>query len=210
LQVLMYNKFMIRKQIELFAQYAGLATVTVEWLSLFLYYLKMPAYWGNKYPISYFDTLPQTRLIYSFCYVLASIFFWIFVRHHLSKQYKTPIRIFEVSMVAFIGIALIPFDPQNTLSHITHVTLGYISAFAFGLGMYLTAKNAQNKIVYRVTVLAIVSSAIFLTIFASLSRESNLLFAFEACSWLVVQLWIIWITHYIYHTTKIKKNILTH
>jgi len=198
----MYNKEMIKNRIELFAQYAGLATVCVEWLALLLYYIQLPAYFGNKYPISYFATFPQTKLIFAICYTLAGIFFWIFIRHHLHKYYRAPIKLFTVSMILFIALAITPFNPDNPISNNIHSTLGYSSSVFFALGLYIMAKNAHNKLVYRITTAALIISMLLLFAFAQSPKDSHLIFAFEAGSWLVWQVWIIWITHYIYYNNK--------
>jgi len=196
---------MIKNRIESFAKYAGIATVSVEWLALLLYYLQRPEYFGGKYPISYFATLPQTRFIFSICYTLAGIFFWIFIRHHLHRYYRAPITLFTLSMVLFLALAIVPYDPANHLSSTIHSTLGYSSSIFFAVGMYLMAKNAHNKTVHRVTMLALLSSLLLLFAFTQAPKNSNLVFAFEAGSWLVWQLWIIWISFYSYKNSSIKK-----
>ena len=196
---------MIKNRLESFAKYAGIATVCVEWLALLLYYLQMPSYFGGKYPISYFATVPETRLVFNICYTLAGLCFWIFIRHHLHKYYRAPIKIFAWSMLLFVGLALIPFNPANTASNIIHSTLGWSSAFLFALGMYVMARNSQNKYVHRSSLIAVIMSTILIVAFALSPKDSHFLFAFEAGSWLVWQIWILWISYYSYKHNSLKK-----
>lgn len=190
---------MITNRIESVAKYAGIATVSVEWLALFLYYIQMPAYFGGKYPISYFAYLPQTKLVFTICYTLAGTFFWIFIRHHLHKHYRAPINIFALSMILFVALAMVPFNPTNTISSTIHSTLGWSSSIFFLIGMYVLAKNAQNKYIYRGTVLAMIFSTILIVAFANISKESPLIFALEAGSWFIWQIWVLWISFYSYN-----------
>lgn len=197
---------MIKNRIESFAKYAGIATVTVEWLALLLYYIQMPAYFGGKYPISYFATLPQTKFVFIICYTLAGLFFWIFIRHHLHQLYRAPIKIFGLSMILFITMALVPYNPFNPTSDMIHSTLAWSSGFLFAAGIYFMARNANNKYVYRVSIIAIVLSTLLILAFALSPKESNFLFGFEAGSWFVWQVWVLWITYYSYkhHLLKTK------
>ena len=162
----------------------------------------MPAYFGGKYPISYFATLPQTRPVFNICYTLAGIFFWIFIRHHLHKYYPAPIKLFGISMILFVALALVPFNPDNQFSNSIHSTLGWSSSVFFTVGMYLLARNAKNKSVYRVTMIAIIVSLVLIIAFANIPKDSHLIFAFEAGSWFVWQVWVLWISYYSYFRHK--------
>jgi hypothetical protein len=189
---------MFNSRIESFAKYTGIATVIVEWLALLLYYTKMPTYFGGSYPISYFASLPQTRLVFNICYTLAGIFFWIFLRHHLHKYFNIPLKIIGLSMLLFIGMALMPFNPNNPTSVISHGTLGLTSAFLLAVGLFIMARNANNKYVYRATVTTLLVSLLFLLAFLNAPKTSNFIFIFEASSWLVLQIWVLWISFYTY------------
>jgi hypothetical protein len=195
----------IKNRIESFAKYAGIATVSVEWLALLLYYLQMPSYFGGKYPISYYATLPQTQLIFNICYTLAGIFFWIFIRHHLHRLYGAPIKIFALSMILFVCLAVVPFNPDNPISNNLHSILGWSSALFFIAGMYTLAKNAKNKMIYRVSMIAILVSTMLILAFRFFPKDSNLIFTFEAGSWLVWQIWTLWISYYSYRHHLVKK-----
>ncbi|HSA84129.1 MAG TPA: DUF998 domain-containing protein [Patescibacteria group bacterium] len=190
-------------RLESFAKYAGIATVGVEWLALLFYYILVPAYFGGKYPISYYAYLPQTKFIFACCYTLAGFFFWIFIHHHLNKYYQVPIKIFVVSMVFFIALAIIPFDPTDPMSSKIHQYLGMLSSIFWLIGMLFLIKNAQNKIVSLVTFFTMIISLVPFFLFLSAPKGSQLIFFLEASSWLLWQLWIIWISFYSYGHKKI-------
>jgi hypothetical protein len=185
-----------KEHIELFAKYAGIATVSVEWLALLLYYIRMPSYFGGKYPMSYFATLPQTKLIFTLCNTLTGLFFWIFVAYHLHKYYHVPCKIFAWSMTLFVCVAVIPFHPENSASSIIHGTLAWSAAILFVLGMYILARDSNNKYVYRTSIFAIILSIMLIVAYAISPKESHLIFAFEAGSWFVWQIWTLWISYY--------------
>ncbi|HWY79581.1 MAG TPA: hypothetical protein VNW29_04435 [Candidatus Sulfotelmatobacter sp.] len=187
---------MINNRIESFAKYAGLATVGVEWLALLLYYIQMPIYFGGKYPISYFASLPQTRFVFNICYTLAGLFFWIFVRHHLHKYYRIPIKIFTLSMILFVCLALVPFNPDNAASTLVHDTLAWSSGILFAISMYVIGRNSHNKLIHRVSFITILLSLLLITTFATVPKNSHIIFATEAGAWLVWQIWVLWISYY--------------
>lgn len=196
----------MRSRIESFAKYAGIATVSVEWLALLLYYLQMPSYFGGKYPISHFATLPQTQFVFTICYTLAGIFFWIFMRHHVHKYYRIPSKIVCLSMILFIALAIVPYHPDETWSVIVHNLLGWISAVFFLIGIFLMARNAHDKHIYRASLLAIIASCLLITAFANIPKDSHLIFALEAGAWLVWQIWVLWITYYSYNHHLMKNT----
>ncbi|HEX8965156.1 MAG TPA: hypothetical protein VF820_01850 [Patescibacteria group bacterium] len=187
---------MIKNYVESFAKYAGIATVCVEWLALLFYYTKMPAYVGGHYPISYFAYLPQTRLVFNICYTLAGIFFWIFIKYHLHKHYPVPLKILGISMLFFIGLALFPFNPNNPTSDLIHSTLGMISAILLIIGLYIMAHKVKDRVVYRGTMIMLIGSLILFVGFLVTPKQSNLIFVYEAGSWLILQLWVFWISFY--------------
>lgn len=195
---------MIKSRIESFAKYAGIATVSVEWLALLLYYIQMPAYFGGQYPISHFASLPQTKLVFTICYTLAGLFFWIFVRHHLHKLYRTPVKIIGASMLLFVALAVVPYNPDNAISDLIHKTLAWSSGVLFLAGLYIMAKNANNKYVYWVSIISISISFILIVAFSFSPKESHLIFALEAGSWFVWQIWVLWISFYSYNHKLLK------
>jgi len=191
-------------RIESFAKYAGLATVAVEWSALLIYYLKMPLYFGGKYPISYIATLPETKWAFSICYVLAAICCWIFTKHHLAKFYQVPLRIFRVSLVLFAATGLFPYEPHNMGSLVAHTSMALSGGLLFLGGMFILAKHANDKILFRVTITTIVLSLGLTTAFFLSPPDSYLIFAFEEGSWLMLQLWMIWISFYIYKRKRLN------
>jgi hypothetical protein len=194
----------IKNRIESFAKYAGIATVSVEWLALFLYYIQLPAYFGGSYPISYYASLPQTRLIFNVCYTLAGIFFWIFIKHHLHKHYPVPLKVLGLSMLLFIALALVPYDPNNPTSDLIHSTIGLTSAVLLVAGLFSMARNANDRSVHRGTMIMIIVSLVLFVAFLVLPKQSSLIFIFEASSWLVLQLWVFWISFYTYKNPLLK------
>jgi hypothetical protein len=189
---------MLKKHIESFAKYAGIATVAIEWSALLSYYLRLPQYWGGKYPISYYATLDQTKLTFTISYILAGIFFWIFVRHHLTRYYNVPLKLFGLSMILFVGLALFPYHPNNIGNSIIHGILGYSSAITFLIASYMTGRNASKQI-HRVSLIGAIFSIFFILAFAAAPKDSHFIFTFEALGWLIWQLWILLIT---YHTLR--------
>jgi hypothetical protein len=202
-----YNAY-VAKPLESFAKYAGIATVCIEWSALLIYYLTVPSYFGGKYPISYYASLPQTHLVFSVCYTLAALSFWIFTKHHLTKHYRTPLKIFGWSMILFAGMALFPYDPNSLISTIVHSALAYSMGIAFLVGMYLLAKSADDRHLLKVTVMAIILNTILTLAFVVAPKDSNLIFFFEAGSWFVCQLWIVWISYYIYQKSKNNRQVV--
>jgi hypothetical protein len=184
----------IKSRIESFAKYAGIATVGVEWSALVLYYLRMPGYFGGQYPISYFATLPQTHVIFATCYVLAAICCWIFTKHHLGKHFRVPTNVFGVSLGLFAAMALFPVDFDNSLIFTVHSMFAYTGALLYVVGMYLMARRSQDRVLSRVTMTAIILSTALTAAFTVSPHGSRFIFAFEAGSWLMLQLWMIWVT----------------
>lgn len=183
--------------IETIAKYAGFATVAIEWSALLIYYLEMPIYFGSKYPISHFATLPETRFTFTVCYVFAALSFWIFTKHHLSKYYQTPLRIFAVCLLLFAGVGIFPYDALDPLSTAVHLALVVLSGSLFLVGMYLIAIRSDDQVLFRVTMISIFTSLALTAAFIFSPRDSHWIFTFEVGSWLVLQLWTIWISLHI-------------
>ncbi len=183
-------------RLEQFAKYAGLATTAIEWSALLVYYVKQPVYFGVQYPISHYGTLPETKWVFTSCYVLAAICFWLFAKHHLVKYFDVPLKIFGVSLILFACTGLYPFDFTDKISTVIHSFLAASSGTLFLTGMYILAKKAKDVYLYRITTVAVSLSFIFSVIFLLLPKTSQLVFTFEASSWLVLQLWTIWLSFY--------------
>lgn len=185
-------------KLEQIAKYAGLATTAVEWSALTIYYIKQPLYFGNSYPISYYATLQETKWVFTGCYVLAAICFWVFARHYLTKHYTVPLGVFGAALFLFACTGLYPFDFDDKVSTAIHSLLAISSGILFLVGMYILAKRAKDTYLYNITTIAVSLSFTFSVIFLLLPKTSQLVFIFEAGSWLVLQLWTIWISFYTY------------
>lgn len=183
-------------KLEQHAKYAGIATVGIEWAALLLYYLKMPVYFGSQYPISYFATLSETKWVFTICYILAAISFWIFVRHYLAKYYIVPLQIFGISLFLFACTGLYPFDFSDNMSVGVHTLLASLSGILFLVGMCLLAKRTGDRYLFVITITAAVLSFLLSIIFVLLPKTSPLIFAFESGSWMILQIWTIWISFY--------------
>lgn len=183
------------ERIESVAKYAGIATVSVQWLALLLCYIQVPSYFDGTYPISYFATLPQTQLIFTSSSTLAGLFSWLFVKHHLQNYYHVPLKIFAWSMILFVCVAVIPFHPDNSASSIFHGALAWSAAILFVFAMSILAKNSKKKSVYTTSLCAIILSIILLVAYAASPKGSRLTFVFEAGTCFVWQMWILWISY---------------
>ncbi len=194
---------MIKNRIESFAKYAGIATVSVEWLALILYYVIAPTHFGGSYPISYFSTLPQTKLTFNICYTLAGIFFWIFFKYHLHKYYRAPLKAMGISLILFVCLALYPYSYADQLTVIIHHAIALSGGVFFLAGMISLARNSHDRQVALMTNTAVLISTMLLVIFAVfLPNGSSYTFVLEAGAWFVWQVWVLWISYYSY------KNLL--
>jgi hypothetical protein len=84
---------MITKYLEPFAKHGGIVAISFEWLAVLLFYLLQPSAFDGEHPISYFAALPQTQAIFSICYTIAAISFWVFTKYHLRKYYAIPTKL---------------------------------------------------------------------------------------------------------------------
>lgn len=183
--------------LEAVAKYAGLVTVAVEWSALLIYYLKMPLQFGGQHPISYFATIPETRWAFTICYLLAAISFWIFVRHYLAKYYRIPLKVFGVSLFFFACVGLFPYNPTDPVSATVHTIFALLSGLLFVIGMFLIAMRTKDKLLANITTASYLASTVLTAAFLLIPKDSNLVFSLEAGSWLVLQLWTIWLTFYV-------------
>src|SRR6266403_1579759 len=192
---------MIIKQIETFARYGALTAVAIEWLSLLGFYISNPANFSGQYPLSYFATIPQTRLIFSICYTLAALSFWLFVKHHLSKHYQTPIKLFALSMLGFAAVAVIPFNFNDPITSLAHNLSALFFSVTFIIGMYFMSWNNPDMQVKSVSGITATVSTILLALFLFSQKDSHFILLLEASSGLVCQLWMIWISFHAFKKT---------
>ena len=196
---------MTKKHIEAFAKYAGITTICFEWLAVLLFYLLRPADFNGEHPISYFASLPQTRLIFSVCLTVAAISFWIFTRYHLPRYYVVPIRLFTASMLGYAMLALVPYDPDVAISETVHKALALFFSFTFLAGIYIIGKNDKDAKVRRASYLAVWSSALILLVFLATPKGSQFVLLLEAISAFIGQAWIIWISLHSFKAETAKK-----
>lgn len=189
---------MIKRYIESYAKYGGIVAVSFEWLAILIFYIQKPSDFSGQHPISYFATLPQTRIVFSICYTLAAICFWVFAKYHLNKHYRTPTKLFTLSMLGFAGVALVPFNPAVTISYITHSTLAELFFATFLAGMYSMAKNNDDKLLRFVSTAAVILSGLLLTAFLFTHEGSQFVLVLEASGGFICQLWIVWMSYHSY------------
>lgn len=193
---------MIIHRIESFARYGALTAVAIEWLSVLGFYISNPANFSGQYPLSYFATIPQTRPIFSICYTLAALSFWIFVKCHLSKHYQTPTKIFTASMLGFAAVAIVPFSFDDPVSSTIHNLSTLFFTVTFVTGMYLMSRsNSDSRVKLASGAMAAVST-IFVVLFWFVQKDSNLVLLFEAGSGLACQLWMIWISFHAFKKSR--------
>jgi hypothetical protein len=192
---------MIKKHVELYAKYAGLATVCFEWLAVVLFFIIRPADFNGQNPISYFASLPETRIIFSVCLAVAATSFWIFTRFHLPKHYVVPVRLFAASMLGYALLALVPYDPSDVTSDIIHRILALFFSVTFLVGIYLVGKNNRDSQVRWVSYAAATLSTLILIAFLSFP-QSSFLFVLEALSAFIGQAWIVWISFHSFAKAK--------
>ena len=189
---------MIRKHIKLFAAYGGVTATALEWFALLFFYLQEPQLFTGEHPLSYFATLPETKAVFSICYLGAAISFWIFANHHLRTLYYIPIKVFAFSMFAFACLALYPYNPGNAVSNTMHIVLAQASFASFLLGMALMARHAYDIRFKVVTYIAVAISAVLLTALIFQPHTSRLILILEVGAWFMFQVWTIWISRHAY------------
>jgi len=185
------------KNVESIAKYGGIIAVVFEWSALLSFYLSQPSAFNGAHPISYFASLPQTRFIFSLCYCVAALSFWVFTKYHLNKYLQTPVRLFTVSMLGFAAVALLPFNPDSRLLMGLHNFAFLIFATTFLAGMYLMAKRSKDRVFSTVSFALIALGCLLLATFATLQSTSFVLMS-EVGWGLVCQLWILWVSYHSY------------
>lgn len=195
---------MIKKHIELYAKYAGLATVCFEWLAVMLFFIIRPADFNGQNPISHFASVAETRVIFSICLTIAAMSFWIFTRFHLPKHYVVPVRLFAASMLGYALLALVPYDPGIVTSDMIHRILALFFSVTFLVGIYLVGKNNRDFQVRWVSYTTAAISGVILIAFLVFPK-SQFLLALEALSAFTGQAWIVWISFHSFAQAKLGK-----
>lgn len=186
-----------KKFIEKIALFGGVIAVLFEWIAFIIFYLNTYSNFGNITALSDFATFPQTRLTFAICLSIAAISFWIFVKLHFNKHFNPSVNVFTFSMLSYLLMALIPYNPENSLSDITHRILAMSFTISFIIGMYLTAKGGVDKNIKTFSqTLAIISGVLALAIFFIPGK--SLFFILEMMIFFLCQLWSIGITYFVY------------
>lgn len=197
-----YSEHMFYDVIKKYAKYGGLAAVCLEWLAIGLFFVIKPSGFSGENTISYFATIPETRLIFSICLVIAATSFWIFTRHHLHNYYSVPVRVFALSMLGYGAMALMPYDPSSLTSDIIHKSLAMFFSVMFLAGMYLVGKNNKDTQLRVVSYSAVASGIIALLVFMALPQGSKFITLAETISAVVGQAWTVWITYHSFGLAK--------
>jgi hypothetical protein len=182
------------KYFQSFAKYAGLVAICFEWLAVLFFFILRPDIFSGQYPLSYFATLPETRLVFSVCLTIAAASAWIFARYYLYKFYVVPVRLFAISMLGFAALALVPFDPYGAVSDLLHRVFGLLFALTFLAGIYLMGKRNNHLWLRKVSYLVVVLSSFLLIVFLVTPKESQFILLFEMLGALIGQLWVVWIS----------------
>lgn len=189
---------MILSQVEAFSRYGGIVAVTIEWLALLTFYFVSPASFDGQHPLSYFATLPQTRVIFGVCYALAALSFWIFVKYHLNKHYQTPTQVFALSMLGFALVATVPFEFNDPATFLVHKFLALFFSITFIAGIFLMAKLNVQKQVRTVSLVTASTSTVLLVLFLLVQKDSQFILFLEVSSGLAAQFWMIWMSLHAY------------
>jgi hypothetical protein len=185
---------MLRRSTMSFAPYAGYVCVAAEWSALAYYFFRYPQYFDGTHPLSYFATLPDTRIVFSICYLIAATSFVVFARYHLPTRYRTPSNIFTVTMVAFGALALYPVDLSGTVHTTIHNLLAQASFSGFLMGMLFMAYYDTIAAHRRITMGAFCISAALVIGYMLLPTGSPFTLGFEVGAWLAIQFWTLYIS----------------
>lgn len=166
--------------------YSGLVAVGFEWSALAIFYLLEPKYFDGQHPISYFATLDQTRYVFCFYYMMASVCLWVFFRYYLARYYLIPIKTVAVSLSTFLLLAILPYHPEISFSKYSHIVMFLVTSITFMYVMGYVSKQDHRIITKLIVVLSLISFVTYITL-----SKSNLTLVLESGWWLTLQLWII-------------------
>lgn len=183
------------KKLAPFAKYGGVVAVGLEWLAIAFFHARTNLGLNPNQPISYFSTLPETKLVFSLCFGLAATSFWIFVVGHLRTRYTTPTKLFSFASLGLLGIALVPYHPENQASNLAHIGIAYAMTLGFLFGIYSIGRRNNDKVLRKNTMLLVVLGAAIAALMGVLPRNLPWV-VMQIILGLLIQLWIIWITFY--------------
>ncbi len=189
------------KPIEKFAAYGGIVAVCFEWLAVLSFYIRKPSDFDGSHPLSYFATLPQTKLIFTLCYLVAALSFWIFARYHLSKHYQTPTKVFALAMIGFAAVAILPYNPDSSVSYALHAFAAFTFSASFIGAIFIMTKRNDDKVLKRVSLPIVLVSGV-LTILIVAYKDLPLILVFEVIAGLACQVWTLWINYLTLRSAK--------
>lgn len=177
-----------------FLAYTGYLTVGLVWIALIGFFLLDTSFFLQFRPLSYFATRPNTRSMYTASFVMAAIFLWVFMTFWVRRFLRVPVGLFTISCVAFIGVAAIPFHPEDIRNLVQHENITTLFAAALILGIffvgYLNKNAALKKLSYLCAGVGFVASFI---VWQS-DGSSKLIVFLEIFNALLAQTWIIWLS----------------
>lgn len=189
--------------IESVAFFGGLTAILFEWLAVLFFYFTSPSEFIHAYALSYYATVPETKLIFATCLSFAAFSFWIFVKWHLAKYYTTPVNVFTFSMIAYLAIALVPFDPNHSVNNVLHSSFAFFFTVSFMIGMYLMAKyNSDRELKTFSFPIIVVSSMLFVTM-SMLQSLVGFLY-FEVAIGICCHVWIVGVTYQSYKKLNLQ------
>lgn len=202
------NKKMSKALIHRYAKFSGMVGVSFEWLALATFFILQPSSFDGRHPISFFATLPQTRIYFEIFYTVAAINFWVFFRLHLGGHYRRPMKVLAVSLVTFAATALWPYYPANSISTFVHISLFLTSSVTFMYVMYVVSKSDIDGIFRAISTGLVALSVVVFLAYVVLTQDgrSSLTMPLEAGWWLILQIWVIWISCHSYRDKKPVEN----
>ncbi len=183
------------KRLVEFSRYGGILAIILEWFAVLFFHVRTNEGLKGNQPISYYSTLPETRLVFSLCFGLAAASFWIFVVGHLRNKLTTPTRLFSFAALGLLGIALIPYHPKNQVSNLLHISIAYLMTLGFLFGIYGLAKRNKDKILRKNSIMLVALGAILAAAMSVLPRSITWV-VMQILLGMLIQIWIIWITFY--------------
>ena len=194
-------QYALRKKIVTIARYGGVATIVIDWSVLVIFYSIYPERMQLRYTVSSFALLPETNVLFSVFFLFAVIAFWIFVQFYLSQHYKTPKKVFGLSMLGIILALIAVAIPHSPWYPLLHIVGSWTFALGFLLAITLMDRDNTQKQFRRVTrIVAVASAATLVLLF--LLRPLHITLIFELAIAVICHFWILWVTFANNHMPK--------
>lgn len=170
------------------AQYSGAGAIVLEWFAVLFFLLKAPKGFDRFQPFSRFETIPQTRWVFTLCLGLSALSYWLFVKWHLSKRFSTPTRLFAGSLICIALVSLVPFDPNNGLNGNLHKLVASAAGVMFVLAIYRMYKTNDDPDFRLASLITLIWSAVLGSIALYIRGKSGTLLS-EVGIGLAAQVW---------------------